>query len=103
MLDTCLLSAICTRVPGPRTAWRLSPVSREAAPHLDRGPQPVIGVLIIADRSRGCTTATYTVGVIKIYALVFRELLSLGCINLENRDREDLLRIPKDPQLAKLA
>ena len=45
-----------------------------------------------------------TVGVIKICSFVFRELLSLGCINLENlcaHHREDLLTIPKHPQLAK--
>ena len=39
-----------------------------------------------------------TIGVIKICALIFRELLSLGCINLENLCAhlpEDLLSIPK--------
>ena len=42
-----------------------------------------------------------TVGVIKICALVFHELLSQECINLENlcaHHQEDLLTIPKHPQ-----
>ena len=45
----------------------------------------------------------HTVGVIKICTLVFREVLSLGCIILENicaHHQEDLLRISKHPQLA---
>ena len=45
-----------------------------------------------------------TIGVIKICALIFRELLSLGCINLENlcaHLQEDLLSIPKLCKLGK--
>ena len=45
-----------------------------------------------------------TLGVIKICALVFRELLSLGCINLQNlcgHHQEELMTIPKHPQLVK--
>ena len=37
---------------------------------------------------------------------VFRELLSLGCIKIENlcaHHQEEVLRIPKHPQLAKFA
>ena len=44
-----------------------------------------------------------TVGVIKICALVFHELLSLGWIFLQNlcvHHQENLLTIPKHPQLA---
>ena len=40
----------------------------------------------------------------KICALVFSELLSLGCINLQNfcaHHQVEFLRIPKHPQLAK--
>ena len=46
----------------------------------------------------------YTLGVIKICALVFRELLSLGCINLQNlcgHHHQELMTIPKHPQLVK--
>ena len=35
-------------------------------------------------KEQGNGTSTNTVGVIKICSLVFRELLSLGCINLQN-------------------
>ena len=46
----------------------------------------------------------YTLGVIKICALVFCELLILGCINLQNlygHHQEELMTIPKHPQLVK--
>ena len=45
------------------------------------------------------------VGVIKICALFFRELLILGCINLQNlcaHQQEELLTIPKHLQLVKI-
>ena len=46
-----------------------------------------------------------TVGVIKICALVFRELLSLGCIKIQYlcaHQQEELLMIPKHLQLVKI-
>ena len=45
-----------------------------------------------------------TLGVIRICSLLFRELLSLGCTYVQNlcgHLQEELLRIPKHPQLVK--
>ena len=46
----------------------------------------------------------HTLGVIKICSLVFRELLSLGCTYVQNlcgHHQEELMAIPKHPQLVK--
>ena len=53
---------------------------------------------------KAATKATHTLGVIRICSLLFRELLSLGCTYVQNLcgyHQEELMRIPKHPQLVK--
>ena len=66
---------------------------------------PSYGLLAKASYLKLGTNYTYTtLGFIQICALVFRDLLSLGWINLQNicsHYQEEVLRIPKLHQLVK--